>query len=52
MYVRRTRILFSRARMQSSNSAGMTINLALLLGKLCKVHMRVFEIVAHRSVDN
>ena len=28
------------------------INLALLLERLCKVHMRVFEIVAHRNVDN
>ena len=28
------------------------LNLALILEQLCKVHMRVFEIVAHSSVDN
>ena len=28
------------------------INLALLPKKKCKVHMRAFEIVAHRNVDN
>ena len=28
------------------------LNLALLLKKLCKVHMKVFEIVAHHNVDN
>ena len=28
------------------------INLTLLLRKSCSVHMTVFEIVAHRNVDN
>ena len=28
------------------------LNLALLLEQLCKVHTRVFEIVAHCNVDN
>ena len=28
------------------------LNLALLPKKKCKVHMRAFEIVAHRNVDN
>ena len=28
------------------------LNLALIIEKLCKMHMRVFEIVAHRNVDN
>ena len=27
------------------------LNLDLLLETLCKVHMKVFEIVAHRNVD-
>ena len=27
-------------------------NLALLLKRMCKVNMRVFEIVDHRNVDN
>ena len=48
MYARRTRIL-SRARMRSSNSARMNKS---LLGKLCSVHMTVFEIVVYRTDDN
>ena len=44
---RGVRVVFSRARMRSSNSA-----LTLLLRKSCSVHMTVFVIVAHRNVDN
>ena len=30
----------------------MTKSIAVLPKKLCKVHMRAFEIVVHRNVDN
>ena len=50
MHARRTGI-FPRAKMQSSNSACMTIS-SFVTEKKCEVHMRVFEIVAHRNVDN
>ena len=50
MHARRTRI-FPRARMYSSNSACMTKS-SIVTEIKCKVHMRAFEIVAHRNVDN
>ena len=51
MHARRTRIFFPD---QECNpvTASACLNLAFILEKLCKVHMRVFEIVAHRNVDN
>ena len=53
MHARRTRIFFPE---QECNLVDLTakllgLNLALILGKLCKVHTRVFEIVAHRNVE-
>ena len=35
-----------------SNSACMTKSSFITEKKLCKLHIRVFEIVAHRIVDN
>ena len=51
MHVRRTRILFPE---QECNLVTVLVglNLVLLLKEVSKVHMRVFEIVAHHNVDN
>ena len=51
MHARRTRIFFLK---QECNLVTVLVwlNLALLLKQLCKMHMRVFDIVAHRNVDN
>ena len=43
-------VVFSRARMRSSNSARMYKS-TLLLRKSCSAHMTVFEIVFHRNVE-
>ena len=45
------RVVFSVARMRSSNSARMN-KLDFTTEKIGSVHMTVFEIVAHRNVDN
>ena len=45
------RVVFSVARMQSSNSARMN-KLDFTTEKIGSVHMTVFEIVAHRNADN
>ena len=50
MYARRTRS-FSVARMLSSSSARMN-KLDFTTEKIGSVHITVFEIVAHRNVDN
>ena len=50
MYARRTRSFFV-ARMRSSNSARMN-KLDFSTENIGSVHMTVFEIVAHRNVDN
>ena len=42
---------FSVARMQSGNSARMN-KFDFTTEKIGSVHMTVFEIVAHRNVDN
>ena len=44
-------VVFSVARMRSSNSARMT-KFDFTTEKIGSVHMTVFEIVAHRNVDN
>ena len=49
MHARRKRIFFQE---QECNLVTVLVNLALLQKKMCKVHMRAFEIVAHRNVDN
>ena len=51
MHARRTRIFFPE---QECNLVTVLVrlNLALLLKKMCKVHMSMLEIVAHRNVDN
>ena len=48
---RGVRVGFSVARMRSSNRACMN-KLDLTTEKIGSVHMTVFEIVAHRNVDN
>ena len=48
---RGVRVVFSVARMRSSNSARMN-KLDFTTEKIGSVHMTVFEIVAHRNVDN
>ena len=45
------RVFFSRARMYLVTVL-VSLNLALILEKLCKVNRRMFEIVAHHNVDN
>ena len=51
MHVRRTGYIFPELECNLV-TVFVLLNLALLLEKLCKVHMRVFEIVADRKVDN
>ena len=48
---RGVRVVFSVTRMRSSNSARMNI-FDFTTEKIGSVHMIVFEIVAHRNVDN
>ena len=50
MYARRTRS-FSVTRMRSSNSARMN-KFDFITEKIGSIYMPVFEIVAHRNVDN
>ena len=50
MYVRRTRS-FSVTRMRFINSARMN-KFDITTEKIGSVHVTVFEIVAHRNVDN
>ena len=54
MHARRTRIFIpeQECNLVYSNSACMTKSSLVTDKKMCKVHMRVFEIVAHRNVDN
>ena len=54
MHARRTRIFFREQECLSSNSActSMTKSSFVTEKNVCKVHMRVFEIVVHRNVDN
>ena len=51
MHARRASIFFPE---QECNLIPVLVwlNLTLLLKKMCKMHIRVFEIVAHRNVDN
>ena len=49
---RRVRVVFSGARMLSTNSARMNKSNFTTERKSCIVHMTVFEIVVHRNVDN
>ena len=49
--MRRTRSFFSVTRMRSSNSACMN-KFDFTTEKIGSVHMTVFEIIAHRNVDN
>ena len=48
---RGVRVVFSRARIRSSNSAQMNKS-NFAAEKIGSVHMTVFEIVAHRNVEN
>ena len=48
---RGVRVIFSVTRMRSSNSARMN-KFDFATEKIGSVHMTVFEIVAHRNVDN
>ena len=48
---RGVRVVFSVTRMRSSNSARMN-KFDFTTEKIGSVHMIVFEIVAHRNVDN
>ena len=48
---RGVRVVFSVARMRSCNSARMN-KLDFTTEKIGSVHMTVFEIIAHRNVDN
>ena len=50
-WTRGVRVFFSVARMRSSNSARMN-KLDFITEKIGSVHMTVFEIVAHRNIDN
>ena len=51
MHARSTRIFFPWQEC-NLDTVLVRLNLVLLLKKMCKVHLRVFEIVAHRNVDN
>ena len=48
---RGVRVVFSVTRMRSSNSARMN-KFDFTTEKIGSLHMTVFEIVAHRNVDN
>ena len=53
MHARRTRIFFPEQECNLVTVLNcMTKSSFVTEKKMCKVHMRAFEIVAHRNVDN